>query len=139
MRLLLDTHVLLWWWCCPQLLTPRVRERLEDPRQAVAVSVASLWELSEAEQRAELPELSPVIWQLPELVLQEGFALLPIQPRHGLLAGQWREPGPGRAGMNRLRPIDHTGRLLLAQAQLENLTLVSADTTLRRAGARCLW
>jgi PIN domain nuclease of toxin-antitoxin system len=95
MRLLLDTHALLWWWCCPQLLSPRVRARLKNPCQAVVVSVASLWELSEAEQRAELPELSPVIWQLPELVL--------------------------------------------AQAQLENLTLVSADTTLRRSGVRCLW
>jgi PIN domain nuclease of toxin-antitoxin system len=41
--------------------------------------------------------------------------------------------------MKRLRPIDLTGRLLLAQAQLENLTLVSADTTLRRTGVRCLW
>ena len=139
MKLLLDTHVLLWWWCCPQLLSPRVRERLENPRQAVVVSVASLWELSEAEQREELPELSPVIWQLPELVLQEGFALLPIQPRHGLLAGQWREAGPKSASMKRLRPIDLTGRLLLAQAELENLTLVSADTTLRRTGVRCLW
>ena len=139
MRLLLDTHVLLWWWCCPRLLTARVRERLENPCQAVVVSVASLWELSETEQRAELPELSSVIWQLPELVLQEGFALLPIQPRHGLLAGQWRARGPGRASQSRLRPIDHTGRLLLAQAQLENLTLVSADTTLQHTGVRCLW
>lgn len=139
MRLLLDTHALLWWWCCPQLLSPRVREQLENPHQAVVVSVASLWELSEAEQRAELPELSPVIWQLPDLVIQEGFALLPVQPRHGLLAGQWREPGSGGALVQWLRPIDHTGRLLLAQAQLENLTLVSADTTLHRSGVRCLW
>lgn len=139
MRLLLDTHALLWWWCCPRLLSPRVRARLENPCQAVVVSVARLWELSEAEQRAELPELSPVIWQLPELVLQERFARLPVQPRHGLLAGQWREAGPERASMQRLRPIDHTARLLLAQAQLENLTLVSADTTLRRSGVRCLW
>jgi hypothetical protein len=68
MGLLLDTHVLLWWWISPRLLTPKVLERLQDPQQAVLVSAASLWELSLAHQRGQLPELSPVVWQLPELI-----------------------------------------------------------------------
>lgn len=89
MGLLLDTHVLLWWWISPRLLTPRVLERLQDRAQAVLVSAASLWELSLAHQRGQLPELSPVIWQLPELIRQDDFLLLEISACDALLAGQW--------------------------------------------------
>ena len=132
MKLLLDSHVLLWWWCCPQLLSPRVRQHLADPEQLVLVSVASLWELSSAEQARKLPELTPVIWQLPELISQEGFELLPITARHRLLAGQWRSAA-------RSRPPDPVGSLLLAQAQVENLTLVSHDPALHDRNVRTLW
>jgi len=132
MNLLLDSHALLWWWCCPGLLSPRGRELLQDPLQAVWVSAATLWELSQAEQLGQLPELAQVIWQLPDLVREEGFQLLAITARHGLMAGQWR-PSPA------IRALNQTGRLLLAQVHLENLTLVSADAALRAAGGRCLW
>lgn len=132
MKLLLDSHVLLWWWCCPQLLSRRVRQRLTDPAQAVVVSVASLWELSSAEQEHQLPELAPVIWQLPDLIQQEGFELLPITPRHSLVAGQWRTAAGAR-------PPDWVGRLLLAQAHVEQLTLVSHDQSLRDGRVRSLW
>jgi PIN domain nuclease of toxin-antitoxin system len=132
MRLLLDSHVLLWWWCCPQLLSRRVRQRLADPAQAVVVSVARLWELSSAEQERKLPELTPVIWQLPDLIQQEGFELLPITARHSLVAGQWRTAA-------RARPLDWVGRLLLAQAEVEQLTLVSHDSALRDGRVRSLW
>ena len=132
MKLLLDSHVLLWWWCCPQLLSPRVRQHLADPQQLVLVSVASLWELSSAEQARKLPELTPVIWQLPELISQEGFELLPITARHSLLAGQWRSA-------TRSQPPDPVGSLLLAQAQIENLTLVSHDPALHDRNVRTLW
>jgi len=132
MGLLLDTHVLLWWWVNPRLLTPRVLERLQDPQQAVLVSVASLWELSQAHHRGLLPELSPVIWHLPELIRRDDFLLLEISARDALLAGQGLE----RAAE---APIDSTGRMLLAQAQRHNLTLVSGDVHLRRCGVPWLW
>jgi PIN domain nuclease of toxin-antitoxin system len=132
MKLLLDSHVLLWWWCCPQLLSPRVRQHLAEPQQVVLVSVASLWELSSAEQARKLPELTPVIWQLPELISQEGFELLSITARHSLLAGQWRSAA-------RSQPPDPVGSLLLAQAQIENLTLVSHDPALHDRNVHTLW
>ena len=132
MSLLLDSHVLLWWWCCPGLLSERVRGFLADSQQPVWVSAATVWELSQAQQLGQLAELAPVIWHLPELVREEGFQLLEITARHALIAGQWR----ARLGSS---SPDQTGRLLLAQAQLENLTLVSADPVLRAAGGRCIW
>ena len=89
MRLLLDSHVLLWWWCCPALLSSKVQALLRAPDQMVAVSAASLWELSLAVEEGKLPELAPVIWELPQLVLDEGFALLAINAQHSLLAGHW--------------------------------------------------
>jgi len=130
--LLLDTHVLLWWWICPRLITPRVRKQLQDPQQPVLVSAASLWEISQAHQRGLLPELSPVIWHLPEPIRQERFQLLEISGRDALLGGQWRQ----RA---RTTAIDATGRMLLAQAQRRNLTLVSGDVHLQRCGVPWLW
>jgi PIN domain nuclease of toxin-antitoxin system len=130
--LLLDTHVLLWWWICPRLITPRVLERLRDPQQAVVVSAASLWEISQAHQRGLLPELSPVIWQLPELIRQERFELLEISARDALLAGQWRQ-------RHRSTALDATGRMLLAQTQRRNLTLVSGDVHLQHCGVSWLW
>lgn len=132
MRLLLDSHALLWWWCCPGLLSPRMRGLLADAQQPVWVSAASLWELSQAQRHGQLPELGSVIWDLPELVEQEGFTLLAISARHGLMAGQWRRTQATHS-------LDLVGRLLLAQAQLENLTLVSADPVLREAGGSCIW
>ena len=130
--LLLDTHVLLWWWICPRLLTPRVLEGLQDPQQAVLVSAASLWEVGLAHQRGLLPELSPVIWHLPELIRQERFQLLEISSHDALLAGQWRQ-------RNRTTALDATGRMLLAQAQRRNLTLVSGDVHLQHCGVPWLW
>jgi len=60
MKLLLDSHVLLWWWCCPGLLSSKVQALLQAPDQPVVVSAASLWELSLAVEEGKLPELAPV-------------------------------------------------------------------------------
>ena len=132
MGLLLDTHVLLWWWICPRLLTPRVLERLQDPAQTVLVSAASLWELSLAHQRGLLPELSPVIWHLPALIRRDDFRLLEISARDALLAGQCHQRAATAA-------IDITGRMLLAQAERHTLTLVTGDMHLQHCGVPWLW
>jgi len=132
MKLLLDSHVLLWWWCCPALLSSKVQALLKTPDQPVVVSAASLWELSLASQEGKLPELAPVIWELPQLVLDEGFALLAVNAQHSLLAGQWHARG------NHPQP-DAVGRFLLAQAQSEGLSLVTSDLALRGHGVSVIW
>ena len=129
---LLDSHTLLWWWFDPDRLSTAVRELLTNPAMPVLVSAASLWELGQTHQRGLLPELSPVIWHLPELIRQERFQLLEIGARDALLAGQWRQ----RA---RTTLLDATGRMLLAQAQRRNLTLVSGDVHLQHCGVPWLW
>ena len=132
MKLLLDSHVLLWWWCCPALLSSKVQALLQAPDQPVVVSAASLWELSLTVEEGKLPELASVIWELPQLVLEEGFALLAINAQHSLLAGQWH------ARSKRPQP-DAVDRFLLAQAQSEDLSLVSCDLALRGHGVPVVW
>jgi PIN domain nuclease of toxin-antitoxin system len=132
MKLLLDSHVLLWWWCCPALLSSKVQALLQAPDQPVMVSAASLWELSLAVEEGKLPELAPVIWELPQLVLDEGFELLAINAQHSLLAGQWHARG------KHPQP-DGVDRCLLAQAQSEGLNLVSSDLALRGHGVPVVW
>jgi PIN domain nuclease of toxin-antitoxin system len=132
MKLLLDSHVLLWWWCCPALLSSKVQALLQAPDQPVVVSAATLWELSRAVENGELPELAPVVWELPQLVLDEGFAILAIHAQHSLLAGQWHTRG------KHPQP-DAVDRYLLAQAQSEGLSLVSSDLALRGHGVPVIW
>ena len=83
-------------------------------------------------EEGALPELAPVIWELPQLVLDEGFALLAINAQHSLLAGQWHARG------KHPQP-DAVDRCLLAQAQSEGLSVVSSDLALRGHGVPVVW
>ena len=115
MRLLLDSHVVLWWLDDHEDLGASARDRIRDAT-AVLVSVVTPWELGikRALGKLHLPEgLVPVI-------AQAGFELLPIVAAHAELAAA--------LPFHHRDPFD---RMLIAQAQLEGLTLVTADDLLR--------
>lgn len=128
--LLLDTHVLHWWWCSPALLSRRVRERLRDGDQAVVVSAASWLELSVA---LHLPDagVADLLRRFPESLAEDGFSFLALQRCHLQRAGRLRGPSTGWASW-----ID---RLLVAQAQQDNLQLISLDPALEALGEPLLW
>jgi PIN domain nuclease of toxin-antitoxin system len=111
-RLLLDTHVLLWWLDDDSRLAPDAREAVVSPESFVAVSAASAWELSikSALGRLELPD------QLQDQLEREEFSPLPITVPHALRAGSLPR--------HHADPVD---RMLVAQAQLEGLTVVTRD------------
>jgi len=116
-RLLLDTQALLWWLAADPALGERARAAIADPDNEVFVSAASVWEASikRALGKLETPgELAPLI---PE----EGFRQLSITAAHAEAAGSL--PPHHRD------PFD---RLLVAQARLEGLTVVSADGRFQR-------
>lgn len=125
MDLLLDSHVLLWWDSGSPRLKPTVRAVLRDPTNTVYVSAATPWELSIKLRKGKLdlhcgPE---------ELIEANGFVPLPIEARHGTLAGSldWSHPDP-------------FDRVLVAQALANNLILVHADRIIRTfAGFGQLW
>jgi PIN domain nuclease of toxin-antitoxin system len=113
MRLLLDTHAWLWWLSDDRRLGRRARQALGDPRSEIFVSAASAWEIS---IKSALGKLRIRKADLEAEIAANGFLELPIRTRHALLAG-------------RLAPLheDPFDRMLVAQAQLEGLAVVSAD------------
>ncbi len=130
---LLDTHALQWWWCSPRLLSEPVREVLRDPAQRVVVSAASWFELAEAHRAGQLPGLEVALERFPQLLEADGLDFLPVWPNHLQRAGKAAhsrfDPGP----------VDPVDVLLVAQAELENLLLISVDSALVQLGARLFW
>ena len=111
MSLLLDTHVVLWWLTDDPTLSDDIKARL-DHEPDVYVSAATIWEVAIKQAAGKLLEPSG----LPERIRDSGFASLPIGFEHAIAAG--RLPQIHRD------PFD---RMLIAQAQCEDLTLVTRD------------
>lgn len=122
-RLLLDTHLLLWWLEGDHRLSPSVVERVQAPGAEVFISQASLWEMAIkvaiGKLRVDLPELE-------RHVLLQGFRWLPISNAH-LLAVADLDTANGH-----LDPFD---RLLVCQSQVEPMLLLTGDSQLAGYGA----
>ncbi|MEB3296732.1 MAG: type II toxin-antitoxin system VapC family toxin [Cyanobacteriota bacterium] len=118
MRLLLDTHLLVWAMGSPQRLPAGLASMLEDPVQTPVFSVASLWELV-IKQALGRPDFSVQPALLRRVLLDEGWQELPIEAHHALAVAA-------------LPPLhrDPFDRLLLAQANAEGLLLITADQQL---------
>ena len=112
MRLLLDTHALLWALESPSSLRAEARIAIENPRNPVLVSAASAWELGVKVSVGKLRAPRDLVDQLR----QKRFTPLPVTVDHGL-----------RVGELPLLHNDPFDRLLVAQAQLEGLTIVTRD------------
>lgn len=127
MKLLLDTHVLLWALGDVANLAPRAAAALRDPANDVIASAASFWEIAIKASlgKLELPG-PPADWLLPA-VERTGFETLAVEPAHALAAGAL--PPHHRD------PFD---RMLIAQAALEDLTFVSRDARLGAYGITIL-
>lgn len=123
-KLLLDSHVLLWLATDDPKLGPAVRTVIADGSSTVLASIASLWKLT---IKVGLGKLT-----LPtgfhRLLVENGLTILPIDVRHiDRLDRLPRHHGD---------PFD---RMLIAQAQADGLTLVSADRTIRLYDVPVLW
>ena len=119
MSLLLDTHVLLWASAAPDRLPSGAREMIEDTSEPIFYSAASIWEVAikNGLGRADF-QVDPRL--LRRALLEHGYDELAVTGVHA-------------AAVDQLPPIhrDPFDRLLVAQAQLEALTLLTAD---RRVG-----
>jgi PIN domain nuclease of toxin-antitoxin system len=122
-RLLLDTHALLWAVSDPDALTERARDAIRDGRNEVLVSAASVWEI--AIKRAMGKLTAPD--DLGQVLTAASFGPLPISLEHASLAGSL--PPHHRD------PFD---RLLIAQARLESLTIVTRDARFASYGVQLL-
>lgn len=122
-RLLLDTHAFLWWLADDPRLGGKVRGIIADPANEVFVSAATGWEIAIKAALGKLELPGP----LDAVVEEEGFTHLPITFFHGEQAGSL--PPHHRD------PFD---RMLVAQAQAEGLTVVTADSDFAAYGIRTL-
>lgn len=123
MKLLLDTHVLLWALATPERLSERVRAAIADARHTVFVSSASSWEIEIKRALGKLRAPTDLDLQLRD----RRFVELPVRVRH-------------TEALRDLPPLhrDPFDRMLIAQALTDDLTLVSADEQLRAYSVRML-
>lgn len=124
MKLLLDTHALLWWLGDDEQLGPRARELIEDPANDILISVVSLWEIV---VKSRVGKLLADIRDITDAIPRAGFVLLEIRTAHLLtLAG---------LPMHHRDPFDH---LLIAQSIAEDATLISEDRNIPRYPVRLI-
>jgi PIN domain nuclease of toxin-antitoxin system len=128
MRLLLDTHALIWWVIDDPALSKMAWDAIGDPANEVLASAVSAWEIATKHRIGKLPHAGPLAQDFVGSIAAEGFVGLSISVSEGEAAG--RLPGPHRD------PFD---RMLIAQAQAERLTLVSNERLFDRYGVVRLW
>ncbi len=121
-RLLLDTHLVLWWLDGDPRLPQGVLERVRARNAQVFVSQASLWEMA---IKWSLGRLQVDLAELERQVPQQGFQWLPIRNSHLLAVAELERDDQHRD------PFD---RLLVCQSRVEPLLLLSCDDKLRRYG-----
>ena len=128
MRLLLDTHVLLWWLIKSPLLPVSAQNLLRSRQNTVSVSAASAWEMATKVRLGKLDIAAEVVENFVFYLAREEFDVIPVTVEHGIRAGLL--PGPHKD------PFD---RMLIAQALAENVPLVSNDRALDGYGVKRLW
>jgi len=128
MRLLLDTHTLLWWAFDAPELSRRARGLLLDRANEVFVSAASVWEIATKHRLGGLPEASVLVQDMPCWFARAGLLELPITVAHAQRAGALAAPHRD--------PFD---RMLAAQSLVEDLPIVGRDETLLDFGVQLVW
>lgn len=128
MRLLPDTHTLIWWFEGSRRLSPQARRAIEDETNIILISPASAWEIVTKFRLDKLPGAEALARDVPGAIASQGFAELSITVADAVRAGAL--PGPHRD------PFD---RMLIAQAQARDLVLVSNETLFDVYGVRRLW
>ena len=127
MSYLLDTHAFLWLADNPAKLSASARAAIDQPEADVFLSLASVWEISIKSTKKDLG-LDLSVDELIRLGLVDGLKLLPIELEHVL-------------GVRSLPPLhgDPFDRLLISQALLSGLTLITIDPQIKRYSVPTLW
>lgn len=128
MRLLLDTHALAWWLGDNPKLSRKAHDLIAAPSNAVFVSAASAWEIATKTRIGRWPEAMALASMFPGIVEANGFEPLAITVRHAM-----------HAGALIAAHADPFDRMLAAQAELEEMTLVTADPAFAQFDAATLW
>lgn len=126
MLLLLDTHILIWFLEGNKLLSKSRRQIISNPQNDVFVSIASLWETAIKISIGKLTLKQPLADVIKQIIVQD-IEILPIMPEHTLQVS--------------ILPFHHRDpfdRLIIAQAQIENLMIISNDSNFGSYGVKLL-
>ena len=128
MRILLDSHAVIWWFAVSERLSQAAGQAIGDDGNDVLVSAASAWEITTKHRLGKLPEAEALALNFMGAITSQDFEGLPLTvddaARAGALPGSHRDP---------------FDRLLIAQAQARNLVLISNESLFDRYGVRRLW
>jgi PIN domain nuclease of toxin-antitoxin system len=127
-KVLLDTHALLWAVLSPSTLSRKASAVIADESNIILVSAASAWEIATKVRLGKLPGAETLEREFLDVVDDAGYTLLPIDAASALRAG--------RLTSDRRDPFD---RILAAQALAQDIPILSTDTKLDTFGIRRLW
>jgi PIN domain nuclease of toxin-antitoxin system len=127
-RVLLDTHTLIWAKISPKSLSRQVAKIMADPLNEIFVSAATAWEIATKVRLGKLPGAENLERNFLETIEDSGYTLVPIDAENGLRAG--------RLIADHGDPFD---RMLAAQALASDMPILSKDTKLDAFGVRRLW
>ncbi len=125
---LLDTHALLWWLCDPDKLGNVARDTIENPDNEILVSAASAMEITTKYRIGKLPYAERLATRFAAEIAAEQFVELSITVAHAELAGQL--------------PFEHKDpfdRLLIAQARIGDIPLISNEKLFDNLGVQRIW
>jgi PIN domain nuclease of toxin-antitoxin system len=125
---LLDTHVVLWWFEGARQVSPSARELIEDPDVKVYVSAASAWEIAIKYKAGKLDAAASLIRRFASVMEQDHFVELPVSWKHAVTAG-----------LLETKHKDPFDRVLIAQAQIEDLPIVSTDSRFDDYQVQRIW
>ena len=128
MRVLLDTHVFLWWNEASPKLSKRALRILADPANSLVLSVASAWEIAIKTQAGKLRIPEDAATYVPTRAAHYGMEILPIHLAHAL-----------RLQSLPLHHRDPFDRILIVQSQLEQLSILTADPAIRAYSVDAIW
>lgn len=128
MRILLDTHAVLWAALAPAFLSRKAAHAISDQSNTILVSAASAWEIATKVRIGKLPGAEQFEKEFLERMELAGYVLLPLEVaaalRAGRLAGDHRDP---------------FDRMIAAQALADDIPIISKDPKLDAFGIRRLW
>lgn len=128
MTYLLDTHALIWWFCDPDKLGKATHDIVENNTNTILVSAASAMEIATKFRLGKLPDAEILANRLSFEIAIDDFVELPITIAHAELAGKL--------------PFDHKDpfdRLLIAQAKIGNIPLISNEKIFDEFGIKRIW
>jgi len=128
MRILIDTHVLVWALVNPQRLSSRVFNLLADRNTIILVSSATIWELGIKYHNGRMPEMARIFPRIDYHLARLGATALPIEHKHALMASS--------LPLIHRDPFD---RMLVGQALVEGVPLVTNDELLERYSVLTIW